>query len=615
MGFLAPAWLALAAVAAVPLLLHVLRQRAGARIDFPAVRWLVQAEQEASRNLRLRQLLLLLLRVLAILALALAAARPVWTAGSGAPRALAIVLDDSPSTAARLGASRVHDTLRATARALHAGAADAERRWLVTTDGRVHTGAAAIDSVLGASTPARAAGDLAAAVRRAVALARTAGAGSAVAIVTDGQASAWGDTIDARGVRTAVFVPRGVPAPNAAVTRVRARPSRWNPRGALEATLQFAGDSVAWTASVGANDLARGVARRPPADSSLTVRIPLVAPDTGWFAARVRIVPDALDLDDEAIDAVHVAPPAAVRATAGPYADAAVGVLAAQGRVRSGGAPAVRIGAPDAQSALPAVFTLPTDPGALAGANAALARLGIAWRFGAVRQGDAPLVARDEVLRGDATVRATRWAPLAPATPGAAGDTMLVAGGAPLMVAGEGWVLVGTALDPAYTTLPLRAAFVPWLLDAIDRAGGGGVAPRTVAAGAPLRPPVAGAQLVDMAGRAIRDASRAPSIPGVYRWVGGDGARTRGLVVVQRDPGESQLARASLATIAARLGDDAAHVVTHDVADWRALLARGGAPRPLVWPLLALALACLLLEGWLARRDARPFVPSAPVPA
>jgi hypothetical protein len=613
MGFLAPAWLALAAVAAVPLLLHVLRQRAGARIDFPAVRWLASAEQEASRNLRLRQLLVLLLRVLAIVAIALAAARPVRR-GAGPPRALAIVLDDSPSTGALVDGRPVIERLRAEARALRAASAGAERLWLVTADARVHTGEAAVDSVLAATRPAAAASDLAGAVRRAIGLARGAGDGAAVAILTDAQASAWRDTLDARGVRVALLAPAGRPAPNAAVAAVRTIPVRWNPRGTLEATLRFASDSLPWTATIGDAEVARGIALRPATESTTVLRIPVAAPDTGWLAARVRIAPDALAADDDAIAAVHVAPPAAVRGVAGPYVDAALAVLASQGRVRTNGAPAVRVGAPDAATALPALLTLPTDPGALAGANAALARLGVPWRFGAVEGGDAPVTARDDAFRGDSLVRVRRWAALVAASAAPSGDTLATVGRAPLVVAGEGWVLVGAALEPASITLPLRASFVPWLLESVDRAAGGGGTPRVVAPGGALRPPVAGATLVDARGAGVA-ADRAPATPGVYRWLAG--GRVRGVVEVRRDPAESDLARTSLAAIGTTLGGDEAHVVTADASAWRDALARGASARPVVLPFLLLALVCLLLEGWLSRRPARGTATpmSSPVPA
>jgi hypothetical protein len=102
MNFLAPFALALAGAATVPLLLHLLRRKLGEKIDFPAVRYLLRAEKEHSRQLKLRNLLLMLLRVLAVLALAFAAARPVGRLiGTGhAPTALAIVLDNSLSTSA-----------------------------------------------------------------------------------------------------------------------------------------------------------------------------------------------------------------------------------------------------------------------------------------------------------------------------------------------------------------------------------------------------------------------------------------------------------------------------------------------------------------------------------
>ena len=68
MGFLAPAFLALAAFAGVPLLVHLLRRRIGQTVDFPAVRYLARMEREHSRDLKVRHRLLLILRLLAVLA-------------------------------------------------------------------------------------------------------------------------------------------------------------------------------------------------------------------------------------------------------------------------------------------------------------------------------------------------------------------------------------------------------------------------------------------------------------------------------------------------------------------------------------------------------------------
>ena len=102
MSFLAPWALLLAAAAGVPLLLHLLRRRTGDKLDFPAVKYLLRMEREHAREVRLKNLLLMVLRIAIVVALALAAARPVgWLPGVGhAPTAVAIVLDNSLSSAA-----------------------------------------------------------------------------------------------------------------------------------------------------------------------------------------------------------------------------------------------------------------------------------------------------------------------------------------------------------------------------------------------------------------------------------------------------------------------------------------------------------------------------------
>ena len=56
MAFLAPLWLSLAALAAVPVLLHLLRRNIGSRVEFPAVRYLQSAERDSSRDVRAKNL-------------------------------------------------------------------------------------------------------------------------------------------------------------------------------------------------------------------------------------------------------------------------------------------------------------------------------------------------------------------------------------------------------------------------------------------------------------------------------------------------------------------------------------------------------------------------------
>ena len=73
MTFLTPWGWGLAAAVAVPLVLHLWRRRAQARVEFPAVRYLLRMEREHAREVRLHNVLLMLLRVGIVLALALAA--------------------------------------------------------------------------------------------------------------------------------------------------------------------------------------------------------------------------------------------------------------------------------------------------------------------------------------------------------------------------------------------------------------------------------------------------------------------------------------------------------------------------------------------------------------
>ena len=71
MTFLAPAALALIGAIAVPLVLHLLRRKQGEPVEFPALRYLLRAQREFSRTLKLRNMLLMLVRIAAVLALAL----------------------------------------------------------------------------------------------------------------------------------------------------------------------------------------------------------------------------------------------------------------------------------------------------------------------------------------------------------------------------------------------------------------------------------------------------------------------------------------------------------------------------------------------------------------
>ncbi len=607
MAFLAPLWLSLAALAAVPVLLHLLRRNIGSRLEFPAVRYLQSAERESSRDVRAKNLLLLLLRILIVVLLALAAARPVWTRGEGTPRALAIVLDNSLSTSAIVGGTPVLERLTAAARELRAASGSAERLWLITADGTVHTGPDAVDAALSRVVALPNAGQLDAAVRNAIALTRgAAGDGGAVAVITDGQRSAWTVDIPVASSRVRLYVPTLAPPPNAAILSAVALPQWWTPRGALELTIQPVRDTTAYRIAIGDNTLARGVIVRSPGDSTATQRIPLVGAGTGWQALEATIEPSGVGADDHAIIPIVVGSAPVVRDAAGEFVGAAVAALRENGRVRSGGSTPVTIAPASAVAALPALILPPADAGGVAGANAVMARLGIPWRFGAEQRGTQLVREVRGGLRGDTAVRVTRWYSLV-AQPGATGDTLAMVSGAPWIVRGANWTIVGSALDAGSTSLPVRASFVPWLADAISNLASGTTMATMVTAGTRLTPPAGATELrhaTDPTNGTLRVVAGAtvpaPATAGLWFWM--RGSTVIGAVGVRIDPGEPQLARATPAELAARFGGTEAVALSSDLPAFLRSVRQSGASQPMVAPLLLLTLLAVLAEAWLSGR-------------
>src|SRR3954451_10030952 len=97
LSFLAPMFLAGAAAAVVPIVLHLLKREPEARVKFAAVKLIKQAPVEYTDRRRLRELLLLAVRVVALLLLALAFARPFVASGAavGTTGVTVVALDTS----------------------------------------------------------------------------------------------------------------------------------------------------------------------------------------------------------------------------------------------------------------------------------------------------------------------------------------------------------------------------------------------------------------------------------------------------------------------------------------------------------------------------------------
>jgi hypothetical protein len=600
MSFLAPLFLMLGAAIGVPLLLHLMRRNIATRVDFPAARYLLRAEAEHSRSLRLRNLLLMLLRVLLVLALALAAARP-FLPGLGVghgPIAVAIVLDNSLSTTAVVGGSAVFDRLRDAARRLIAASTADDRVWLITSDGRVRGGSRdALLTELSRIAPAEGSGDLALALAHAASTVQ----GSTlptktVAVATDGQRTSWAPAARI-AAPLALLVPSGNPPTNRAVLSAAAEPARWTPRGAIAARVETR-DSVGYRIVLGDRTLSRGATGR---GEPIVLRAS--PPERGWQAGRVELERDDFPADDARHFALWIGPPPAVTAdaSAGSFAATALSTLVSDGRAAPGGA--IRIASADAASALPALIVAPTDQVRLGAANRELERLGVPWRFGTLQRN--AVVARGGRLDN---VAVTERYQLVHAGVAAA-DTLATAGGEPWVVAGPGYVLVGSRLDPAATQLPVRAPFVPWLADMLALrlgAPAGDVgSPIDAQPGRPIRLP-AGAETLESTGGSRRSVTAelmdAPEERGV--WFVLRGGRRVGAVVVNAPPEESVLERWTAPALAARLGGPRARCAATS-AGWVGDTYAAGATRPAGTPLLLLALVLLAAEA-LAVRTSRP---------
>ncbi|MCU1385777.1 MAG: hypothetical protein JWL71_4474 [Acidobacteria bacterium] len=102
LSFLSPLFLAGAAAAALPIVLHLLKREPEARVKFAAVKLIKQAPVEYTDRRRLRELLLLALRITALILLALAFARPFVASGAAVASTgvTVVALDTSYSLAA-----------------------------------------------------------------------------------------------------------------------------------------------------------------------------------------------------------------------------------------------------------------------------------------------------------------------------------------------------------------------------------------------------------------------------------------------------------------------------------------------------------------------------------
>lgn len=527
MTFLHPLALLGLAAAAIPTLLHLRQRRVPPVLEFPTVRYLVDAERRTARRLRLRHLLLLILRTLLIASVVMAAARPQvpgWGGGHATghePTAAVIVLDNSLSSGLVVDGRRTLDRLAAAAHTVIAHAGSGDRLWLLLADGVMRRGTPKdLDAVIDDARPEAGRLDLSEAVRRAVTAA--AGAplpGHDVYVISDGQATALGGApVIPRGVRVVAIAPAAVAAVNRGLGDLRVVD------GKLVVPVVGTPGTKPGAVTVTYRDrvVSRGLAS--PGD---TLAVSLPPAPAGWWSGSVDLEPDELRADDRRYFVNRVRPPARVvaRPEAGTFVSAALDVLRSAGRVIVG--PDVVIAAmPDGAFA---IVPAPGDPAQVGAVNRALAlRGGGHWHFGG-RATPGPIAPRGagSGLGGLAGIQVNRRLELLGGEEGGGNQEQVLAtvNGSPWLVRDGSTLLIGSALDTTWTTLPASPAFLPFVDEMVN--------------------------VVAQREATVLDTVGPPAV--VYRRNGRD---TVGALVTGADPRESDLTPASASVLAGALGAD-----------------------------------------------------------
>jgi hypothetical protein len=231
--FLSPLFLAGALVAAVPVLLHLLKREPETRLQFSAVKLLRGAPVEHSQRQYLRDLLLLALRVAALLLLALAFARPFFrSAAYGATSGITVVAID---TSLSMSAGRQFERAKQLAKEAvdRAPASDVVGIVTFADQAAVALQPVADRTMAKSAVEAATTGFGATSYRAALATAADmvsarGGDRSTIVVVTDLQESGWdaGDRITVPESARIEVLDVGAPPPNLAVTALRATPDR-----------------------------------------------------------------------------------------------------------------------------------------------------------------------------------------------------------------------------------------------------------------------------------------------------------------------------------------------------------------------------------------------------
>jgi len=590
-GFTAPWALVGLAAATIPLLLHLFARREPPTLVFPATRYLAETARAHHRRLTLQHWLLLLVRTLLIAALAFAAAGPTIPSGgvaSHAPRALALILDNSPSSGATVQGTPVLDDLRGAVRDILGAAHPDDALWLMTADGTLRRGTSAELLAVVERLPVSSNRlDLGMAITTGRETLESQQLPASIVLVSDLQASAVSSAPLPPGIPLVVIRPEPRAVPNLGIAGLAPGRQPWGPEGG-RVTVSIAGDperraalSVRFGPRAPRQQLVQGGA-------SISIASGPLAP--GWWVVRGELESDELRADDVRLGAVRVMPPARAACRAEDrFLAVACEVLLANGRLVRGNDVSIGWLGPAASIVQP-----PDDRAGQGALNRALAARGIPWSYGDPVPGagvsdSGPVLGRHPVERR-----------LALNGPSAGGrrDVLLTVNGAPWLVRSGNVLLLGSRLDPGWTELPLSADFVPFLDFLANRAVRGELTMLDAAPGDAVTLPASATAVTQGANaQPVQgvDLFR-PSAPGVFYILAG--RDTIGVLAVNPDPRESALARTSDA--AARRLWNGARVV--GPAEGReATFVAGGRADLRGW-MLGLALMLALADASLASR-------------
>ena len=622
MSFLAPWALGLAALAALPVMLHLFRRETRRRLAFPAIRYLRRARDRSARALKLRDRLLLFTRVALVVILAAAAAAPLVGRGDVAdhiPTDVLLLIDNTGSMNRVSGEATLLDRQRSRASELLRAARSGDRFWVLPAVGPLLAGgvpAGAASEAVARVEPTDATVDLGEVVHEAL---RVLPPGSdrprEVVLMSDLQASSIpGPPFDLPGDIRLVASLIEASSANAAVVDVRPDPPGPGSDGAVFVVLASS-DPAADTLEVRLSVRGQTVSIvRAESGGEAVLRLP--DPGAGEHAISVEIPASGLRSDDRRHFVLRTFEPPVI-AHIGPadsYVARALETLDRAGRLsleQNTGAAAAWFVEGVSPAGLPVtpgaawILTPPEDDELLARFNAELVRRGVPWKVDVVDVPGSTTLAPSHDLPGIESIRVRGRHRLR--STGVEADTVLLkmVDESPWLVAGhvsdQRYVLIGAPLVPESTELPVTAAMLPLLEAVLFRwAGLGGSLPAPVSAGQPWTLPAGADSVAGPDGSRVRVDGGSPYVPlraGIHTVHLADGGTS--LLAATVPVAESDLRPASPADLSRALGS-ADVVEAHTEAEWHAAMygsRRGWLASPY---LLALALALVLLEATLA---------------